>query len=146
MSRAPETGYYFEPVHERLALVLEGAAFPSSESWAWVGDPLEMPAEVALLEVATRWPGVDPEGLEIEYETDFVKAVDEIERLRKVEADHRAFTPEVDFDVRMLIAQAEELEAQARLIDVNQSAKEVADLRSQLESVGDAIEQANKKK
>jgi hypothetical protein len=142
MSRAPETGYYFEPVQERLALVLEGAPFPSAEAWAWIGDPLEMPAEVALLEVATRWPGVDPESLEIEYETDFVKAVGEIDRLRKIEAAHRAFTPEVDFDVRVLIAQAEELEAQARLVN----AKEVADLRTELESVGAAIEEANKKK
>ena len=69
MARVPQTGYYFEPLSERLALVLEGAAFPSSsDAWAWVGDPVEMPIEVALLEVATRWPGVDPESLRIEYE------------------------------------------------------------------------------
>ena len=29
MSRARETGFYFEPVTERLALVIEGAPFPS---------------------------------------------------------------------------------------------------------------------
>ena len=86
MARAPQTGYYFEPLAERLALVLEGAAFPSAEAWAWVGDPLEMPPEVALLEVAARWPGVDPDALEIEYETDYLRAVEEIERLRAEEA------------------------------------------------------------
>jgi hypothetical protein len=72
MARAPQTGYYFEPLAERLALVLEGAAFPSpsgsGDAWAWVGDPLEMPIEVALLEVATRWPGVDPETLQLELD------------------------------------------------------------------------------
>src|ERR1700712_3396818 len=91
MARAPETGYYFEPVTERLALVLDGAAFPSGDAWAWVGDPLEMPAEVALLEVATRWPGVDPETLEIEYETNYEQAVLEIERLSREEAAHGGY-------------------------------------------------------
>jgi hypothetical protein len=66
MARAPETGFYFEPIAERLALVLEGAPFPSDEDWAYVGDPAEMPPEVARLEVATRWPGVDPETLDLE--------------------------------------------------------------------------------
>jgi len=66
MARAPETGFYFEPIAERLALVLEGSSFPSDEDWAYVGDPAEMPSEVARLEVATRWPGVDPESLDVE--------------------------------------------------------------------------------
>ncbi len=66
MALAPETGFYFEPIAERLALVLEGAPFPSDADWAYVGDPAEMPAEVARLEVATRWPGVDPEALDLE--------------------------------------------------------------------------------
>jgi hypothetical protein len=138
MSRAPETGYYFEPIHERVALVLEGAAFPSDDAWAWVGDPLEMPAEVALLHVAARWPGVDPETLEIEYETDFAKAVEEVERLRRIEAEHRAFTPDASFDVRALLAQAEELQAQARLVEAPTPERLV-------ETVGEAIEKANKK-
>ena len=68
MARAPETGFYFEPIAERLALVLEGAPFPSEEAWAFVGDPAEMPVEVARLEVATRWPGVDPAALEVELD------------------------------------------------------------------------------
>jgi hypothetical protein len=116
MARAPETGYYFEPVTERLALVLEGAAFPSTDAWAWVGDSLEMPAEVALLEVATRWPGVDPELLEIEYETNYEQAVAEIDRLRAEEAARGGYSGEVDLDVRALLAQAEELQAQAALL------------------------------
>jgi hypothetical protein len=66
MARAPETGFYFEPIAERLALVLEGSPFPSDEDWAYVGDPAGMPSEVARLEVAARWPGVDPESLEVE--------------------------------------------------------------------------------
>jgi hypothetical protein len=71
MARAPETAFYFEPVAERLALVLEGAPFPSDGEWAHVGDPVEMSPELARLEVATRWPGVDPEALQIELEPDF---------------------------------------------------------------------------
>jgi len=69
MALAPETGFYFEPIDERLALVLEGAPFPSEGDWAYVGDPAEMPPEGARLEVATRWPGVDPEALELEVAT-----------------------------------------------------------------------------
>ena len=70
MARAPETGFYFEPVAERLALVLEGALFPTGGEWAHVGDPVEMTPDLARLEVATRWPGVDPEALEIEFQSD----------------------------------------------------------------------------
>ena len=66
MARAPETGFYFEPIAERLALVLEGIPFPTDDAWAWVGNPAEMPAEMVRLEIATRWPGVDPDGLQIE--------------------------------------------------------------------------------
>ena len=56
MARAPETGFYFEPITERLALVVEGFPFPTDDAWAFVGDPVEMSPEVARLEVATRWP------------------------------------------------------------------------------------------
>lgn len=68
MARAPETGFYFEPIAERLALVAAGAAFPSEEAWAYVGDPALMSPEIVRLEVATRWPGVDPETLEVEID------------------------------------------------------------------------------
>jgi hypothetical protein len=137
MARAPSTGYYFEPLTERLALVLEGAAFPSGDAWAWVGDPLEVPAEVALLEVATRWPGVDPEALEIEYETNYQRAVEEIDRLRGEEARRGGYSGELDFDVRALLAQAEELQAQATLM-LAPPAKEPATS----ETVGEAIARA----
>ena len=68
MARAPQTGFYFEPIAERLALVLEGSPFPSEDAWAYVGDPVEMTVDAARLEVATRWPGVDPEGLALELD------------------------------------------------------------------------------
>src|SRR5258708_10453451 len=87
MARAPETGFYFEPITERLALIVEGSPYPSDDPWAYVGDPLDMSPELARLEVATRWPGVDPETLEVEFDTDFEKAVEEIERLQREERD-----------------------------------------------------------
>ena len=68
MSRARETGFYFEPVTERLALVIEGAPFPSGEHWAHVGDPIEMTPEQARLHVSMRWPGIDPEALNVELD------------------------------------------------------------------------------
>lgn len=68
MARAPETGFYFEPIAERLALVAAGAAFPSAEAWAYVGDPALMSPETVRLEVAMRWPGVDPDTLEVEID------------------------------------------------------------------------------
>ncbi len=39
MASVPETGFYFEPILERLALLRAGAQFPSDEEWAYVGDP-----------------------------------------------------------------------------------------------------------
>ena len=74
MARAPETGFYFEPIAERLALVLEGSAFPSEDAWAYIGDPVDMPLPLARLEAATRWAGVDPESLELELDLDFERA------------------------------------------------------------------------
>src|SRR3954464_8162795 len=111
MARAPETAFYFEPIAERLALMLEGAPFPSDDAWAYVGDPVEMSPEVARLSVATRWPGVDPEMLEIEFETDFARVAAEIERLR--DEEHDRAPGEIDFDVDGLLAQAESLRAMA---------------------------------
>lgn len=76
MARAPETGFYFEPIAERLALVVEGFPFPSEDAWSFVGDPVEMPEELARLEVANRWPGVDPDVLLVELPTDFAAAAE----------------------------------------------------------------------
>src|SRR5258708_699538 len=109
MARAPETGFYFEPITERLALVVEGSPYPSDDAWAWVGDPVEMPPEVARLEVATRWPGVDPETLEVEFDTNFERAVAEIERLQREESEKEPGSGEIDFDVKLLLRQADEL-------------------------------------
>jgi hypothetical protein len=66
MARAPETGFYFEPIAERLALVVEGFPFLSEEAWSFIGDPMEMTLEMARVEVAHRWPGVDPDALVLE--------------------------------------------------------------------------------
>src|SRR5919202_284727 len=84
VARAPETGFYFEPLSERLVLVVEGAPFPTDDHWAYVGDPIEMSPEVARIECANRWPGVDPVSLELELDLDYDRAVAEAE-LRQAE-------------------------------------------------------------
>lgn len=110
MARAPETGFYFEPLAERLALIVEGAPFPSDDAWAYVGDPVQMSAEVARLEVANRWPGVDPGALELELETSgFERLAAEIERLQREERDKARVTGEIDFDVERFLREAESL-------------------------------------
>src|SRR6266705_2736027 len=86
MARAPETGFYFEPMAERLVLVVEGSPFPTDDHWAYVGDPIEMTPEVARLECANRWPGVDPDALEVEFDLDFQRAVEEAERRQAEDA------------------------------------------------------------
>ncbi|HYR18853.1 MAG TPA: hypothetical protein VEQ15_05130 [Myxococcales bacterium] len=110
MARAPETGFYFEPMTERLVLVVEGAPFPTDDHWAYVGDPIEMTPEVARLECANRWPGVDPETLEVEFDLDFERAVEEAERRQAEDAAglvRRA--TELDLDLDLLFAHAEAL-------------------------------------
>jgi hypothetical protein len=110
MARAPETGFYFEPVAERLVLVVEGAPFPTDDHWAYVGDPIEMAPELARLECANRWPGVDPESLEVEFDVDFERAVAEAERRQAEDAAGlvRQAT-ELDLDLDLLFAHAEAL-------------------------------------
>ena len=110
MARAPETGFYFEPMAERLVLVVEGSPFPTDDHWAYVGDPIEMSPELARLECATRWPGVDPDALEVEFDLDFERAVEESERRQAEDAAglvRRA--TELDLDLDLLFAQAEAL-------------------------------------
>lgn len=136
MARAPETGFYFEPITERLALVVEGSPYPSDDHWAWVGDPVEMSPEVARLEVATRWPGVDPESLEVEFDTNFAKAVVEIERLEREEREKEPGSGEIDFDVNFLLSQAEALKAAAAAMQAPDEEKE---------TVGEAILKANRR-
>ncbi len=139
MSRAPETGFYFEPIAERLALVLEGAPVPSDDAWAYVGDPAEMSPDVARLSVATRWPGVDPETLDVEFETDFERVAEEMERLQREETGRAP--GEIDLDVDALLAQAETLRAAAARLSL---AREVeAEIERRAETVGEAIAQAH---
>jgi len=110
MARAPETGFYFEPMAERLVLVVEGAPLPTDDHWAYVGDPIEMTPEVARLECANRWPGVDPDALEVELDLDFERAVEEAERRQAEDAAglvRRA--TELDLDLDLLFAHAEAL-------------------------------------
>jgi hypothetical protein len=115
MARVPETGFYFEPISERLALVVEGSPFPSDDHWAFIGDPVDMTPELARIEVATRWPGIDPEELEIELDT-----------------------------VNLLLSQAEALKAAAAALQVP-GAKEVEEAveSAAAETVGDSIARAH---
>jgi hypothetical protein len=140
MSRAPETGFYFEPIAERLVLLLEGAPFPSDDAWAYVGDPAEMSPEVARLSVATRWPGVDPETLEIEFETDFERMAAEMERQK----DATSRPPgEIDLDVNALLAQAETLRAMAAQLQPPTAREVEEEIERAAETVGDGIARAH---
>lgn len=139
MSRAPETGFYFEPIAERLALLLEGAPFPTDDAWAYVGDPAEMSPDVARLSIATRWPGVDPETLEVEFETDFERVAEEMERLQREEGGRAP--GELDLDVDALLAHAEELRAAAARLSPARDA--LAEIERREETVGEAIAQAH---
>ena len=144
MARAPETGFYFEPITERLALVVEGSPWPSDDPWAWVGDPVEMSPEVARLEVATRWPGVDPETLEIEFDTNFERAAEEIERLQREELMKEPGSGEIDFDVNLLLQQADQLKemaAQMRLPGRSEIESELE--KSEPKTVGESIARAH---
>ena len=144
MARAPCTGFYFEPLTERLVLVVEGFPFPSDDAWAYIGDPLEMSPELARLNVATRWPGVDPEALSVEFDTNFEKAVAEMERLRREELEKLPGSGEIDFDVDALLQQAESLKEMAAKL----KAPTARDVEEELEkrSVGEAIATAHGKR
>jgi hypothetical protein len=144
MARAPETGFYFEPITERLALIVEGSPYPSDDPWAYVGDPLDMPPELARLEVATRWPGVDPETLEVEFDTDFEKAVEEIERLQREEREKEPGSGEIDFDVNFLLEQAEALKTAAAQLTLPGARDLEQELeRAAGETVGESIARAH---
>ena len=141
MARAPETGFYFEPLSERMALVVEGSPYPSDDHWAFVGDPVEMTPELARLEVANRWPGVDPETLEVEFDTNFERTVAEIDRLQREERPREPGL--VDFDVNFLLEQAEALKEAAAALQAP-GTKDVEEAAE--ETVGDAIARAHNEK
>jgi hypothetical protein len=144
MARAPETGFYFEPLTERLAMIVEGSPFPSDDPWAHVGDPVVMSPELARLEVATRWPGVDPETLEVEFDTNFERTAAEIDRLQREEQEKEPGSGEIDFDVNLLLQQAESLKAAAAQLKLP-GAREVEEAleESAAQTVGDAIARAH---
>jgi hypothetical protein len=141
MARAPETGFYFEPMTERLALIVEGSPYPSDDPWAYVGDPLEMSPELARLEVATRWPGVDPDSLDVEFDTNFEKTVAEIERLQREEQEKEPGSGEISFDVNFLLEQADALKAAAAQLTLPGARDVEQEIEGQ--SVGDSIARAH---
>src|SRR5437868_6246078 len=103
-----------------------------------------MSPEVARLEVATRWPGVDPESLEIEFDTNFERAAEEIERLQAEELLKAPGSGEIDFDVNLLLQQADQLKemaAQMRLPGRNEIEAELE--TSEPKTVGEAIARAH---
>ena len=135
MARAPETGFYFEPLAERLALVVDGAPFPSDDHWALIGDPIEMTPETAKLTCALRWPGVDPESLEVELNFDIERALAELEKAEAEKAAGLVRSPEeYSFDMDEFLRQMQELRAAAESMKLT-----VPDARE----VEQAIEQAD---
>src|SRR5947209_936617 len=116
MARVRETGFYFEPIEERLALLIEGAPFPTAEAWAWIGDPIEMTAEQARLECAVRWPGVDPDLLHAELDLGMNALLAELEARSRAEAAadaaHAPAQPSAPVapDIEGLLAQARQLQ------------------------------------
>ncbi len=146
MARAPETGFYFEPMAERLVLVVEGSPFPTDDHWAYVGDPIEMTPEVARLECANRWPGVDPEALEVEFDLDFERAVEEAERRQAEDAAglvRRA--AELDLDLDLLFAHAEALRhAEPSAESTRAALEEAAEKLDAADTIGAAIARAAK--
>ena len=147
MARAPQTGFYFEPLAERLALVIEGAPYPSDDHWAFIGDPMEgLTPELARLECANRWPGVDPETLEVEFNTDFDAMMAEIERKHDPDPTLDGKQGEIDFDVNFLLQQADALREMAAGL-IKPAAPGARPLEQAIEeaepTVSDAIVRAN---
>lgn len=144
MARAPQTGFYFEPIAERLALVIEGTAYPSDDHWAYLGDPMEgFTPELARLECANRWPGVDPDALEVEFNTDFDGLLEELERKHDPDPVLDGKQGEIDFDVNFLLQQAETLKEMAAGM-VAPGARELEAAIEGEPTIGDAIVRANR--
>ncbi len=110
MAHARETGFYFEPLTERLALVIEGSPFPSDEQWAYVGDPIEMTPEQACLQCALRWQGLDPEAIHVELDLGLNAMLAELAQRSASEDAPAPFEPPAPPDVDALLAQAAELQ------------------------------------
>ena len=143
MARAPQTGFYYEPLVERLVLVIEGSPYPTDDHWAFVGDPVEMTPELARLECANRWPGVDPDGLEVEFNTDFDRLLAEMELKHDPHPVLDGKRGEIDFDVNFLLQQAETLKEMAANLKPP-GASELEEALEAPDTIGDAIVRANK--
>jgi hypothetical protein len=147
MSRARETGFYFEPISERLALVVEGAPFPSDEHWAWIGDPIDVTPELARLEVALRWPGIDPDALHVELDMGMDRLLAELEQQHRQEHE-AALPPPAPPDVQGLLDQAQALQAAVAELNVVPVTREELEKRAEelelqrLQRAADAIRAA----
>ncbi len=143
MARAPETGFYFEPVTERLALVVEGSPFPTDDHWAWLGDPIDMTPQQAQLVVAVRWPGVDPDTLEVEFDLNFERAVAEADAQRRERDAGVTRVPlEFDVDIDQLLSQAETLRDQVRQVSLHDPSPQAHDAAVEAESLRALLEKA----
>ncbi len=136
LARAPETGYYFEPLTERLALVVEGAGFPSDDHWAWLGDPIEMTQEEARMSCGLRWPGVDPDALEVEFDLDFERATQEAEQQRLEALSGMQRLPrEFDLDINSLLQQADLLREAARQVSFTETTPEALEKAAEAQAM-----------
>ena len=143
VARAPETGFYFEPIAERLALVVEGSPFPSDDHWAWLGDPIKMTPEQAKLLVCVRWPGLEPDDLDVEFDLNFERAVEAKEQddlERKAGILRRPL--EFDVDIDQLLAQAELLRDQVRAISVSTPSSQASEAAQEAEHLRNLMERA----
>lgn len=143
MARAPQTGFYYEPLAERLVLVIEGSPYPTDDHWAFVGDPQEMTPELARLECANRWPGVEPEAIEVEFNTDFDRLLAQMELKLDPDPMLDGKRGEIDFDVNLLLQQAETLKEMAAKM-LPPGPRELEEALEANPTVGDAIVRANK--
>jgi hypothetical protein len=81
-----------------------------------------MTQEQARIECAIRWPGVDPDALEVEFDLNFERAAREAEAQRlEALAGIKHLPREFDLDVDQLLAQAELLCEAARQLDQEQT-------------------------
>ena len=89
---------------------------------------------------------VDPESLDVEFDTNFEKAVVEIERLQREEREKEPGSGEINFDVNFLLSQADALKAAAAAMQLPGRAEVEQELEKADETVGDAIVRANRNK
>ena len=110
-----------------------------------MGDPIEMSPELARLECANRWPGVDPESLEVEFDLDFERAVQEQEKQRAAEAAGIVREAgELDFDLDILLAQAEALRRAADTASPDATRPALEESTESPDTIGQAIARASK--